>query len=108
MSSQGTDLLLGWTTVSSESQAQDLAHALVEAKLAVCVQIDGPVHSVYRWEGKLCAEDEWRLLVKFVSDKSEALEAYLMEVHPYDTPEWVVVRPEHVSDKYLAWACEGL
>ncbi len=97
-------LLIGFTTVGSEAAAQQLAHALVESELAVCVQIDSGVQSVYRWEGKVCSEPEWRLWVKFLEPKSSALEVFIEEQHLYDTPEWVVVKPEHVTPKYLAWA----
>lgn len=97
-------LLIGFTTVASEDAAQQLARALVESQLAVCVQIDSGVQSVYRWEGKLCADPEWRLVVKFLESDSEGLAAFIDAKHPYDTPEWLVVRPEQVAPKYLAWA----
>lgn len=97
-------LLIGFTTVASEAAAQELARELIESELAVCVQIDSGVQSVYRWEGKLCSDSEWRLWVKFLESKSEALEAFIDAKHPYDTPEWLVVRPEQVAPKYLAWA----
>ena len=54
------------------------------------------MQSVYRWEGQLFREREWRLAVKFLESKSAALETLMETEHPYDTPEWVVVRPEQV------------
>lgn len=97
-------LLIGFTTLGSEAAAQQFARELVESRRAVCVQIDAGVQSVYWWEGKLCTDTEWRLCVKFLESKSEVLEAFISEMHPYDTPEWLVLRPEHVASKYLAWA----
>lgn len=97
-------LLIGWTTVGSEAAAEQLAQALVEAGLAACVQIEAGLVSHYQWEGKHCRESEWRLTVKFAAAKGEALEAYLMEAHPYETPEWVVLRAEAVAPAYLRWA----
>ena len=81
--------------------------AIVDFKLAVCVQIDGPVRSVYLWEGKMCEEMEWRLLVKFLATRQADLERYLDEKHPYETHEWMVMKPGHVAPKYLAWAQDG-
>ena len=97
-------LLIGWTTVDSEAVAQQLAHGLVEADLAACVQIEAGVTSVYRWEGAVQSDAEWRLMVKFAESKSEAVAAYLDEHHPYDVAQWVVARAEHVAPAYLKWA----
>lgn len=97
-------LLIGWTTVGSEGAATELARQLVEGELAVCTQVDGPIRSFYRWESAVCSDAEWRVAVKFLASRVAQLEAFIDRAHPYDTPEWVVVRPEHVAPKYLAWA----
>lgn len=97
-------LLIGWTTVDSEATAQRLANGLVTVGLAACVQIDSGVQSVYRWEGAVQSEREWRLMVKFAAARSRELLAYIEANHPYDVPEWVVVRAEQVAPKYLKWA----
>jgi len=100
--SQG--LCIGWTTVDSEKAAQRLALELVESGLAACVQIDPGVSSVYRWKGEVRCDAEWRLMIKFTADQTEELERLLYRDHPYETPEWVVVRADHVDPKYLKWA----
>ncbi|MFQ3225640.1 MAG: periplasmic divalent cation tolerance protein [Lentimonas sp.] len=97
-------LLIGWTTVGSEAVAQQLAHGLVASGFAACVQIDAGVISVYRWEGAVQSDAEWRLMVKFAASQSEAVAAYIDEHHPYDVPQWVAVRAEHVAPAYLKWA----
>jgi periplasmic divalent cation tolerance protein len=97
-------LLIAWTTVDTEAAAQRLARDIVESGLAACVQIDAGVESVYRWEGKVQSECEWRLMVKFAAERSSELLAYIEANHPYDVPEWVVVRAEEVAPKYLKWA----
>lgn len=97
-------LLIGWTTVDSEAAAQLLAQELVESDLAACVQIDAGVTSVYRWEGAVQSDTEWRLIVKFAESKFEAVNASLDAHHPYDVPQWVVARAEHVAPSYLKWA----
>ena len=90
-------ILIGWTTVNSESAAQQLAHGLVGSGLAGCVQITAGVTSVYRWEGAVQSDAEWRLMVKFSESQAEAIAAYLDTQHPYETPQWVVARAEHVA-----------
>lgn len=97
-------LCVGWTTVDSESAAVELARALVEQGLAACVQIEGPIRSVYSWEGRICDDAEWRLMLKFSAERCDALHAKVLELHPYETPEWVVVRADAVDARYLAWA----
>ena len=96
--------MLGWTSVEKKDDAERLARGLIEQSLAACVQIDGPIRSLYRWEGKLQSVDEYRLLVKFIPARGRAVETWLMAHHPYDTPEWLVIRAEHVAEKYLSWA----
>ena len=98
------ELRIGWTTVESREVAEKLAHELVGAGLAACVQIESLVASVYRWEGEVRQDPEWRLMVKFSADKTDRLTAFIGKQHPYDCPQWIVVRPESVSSKYLKWA----
>ncbi len=97
-------LLIGWTTVGNRDDATRLARELVEAKLAACVQIEGPVTSYYIWENRTEAAEEYRLTIKFLPSRTAALETWLLTHHPYETPEWIVVRAEQVAEKYLSWA----
>ena len=97
-------LLIGWTTVDSEAVARRLANGLVATRLAACVQIDASVESCYRWEGAVQSAREWRLMVKFAAERSAELLGYIEANHPYDVPEWVVVRAEQVAPAYLKWA----
>ena len=97
-------LLIGWTTVDSKAVAESLAGKIVEQGLAACVQIDPGVQSVYRWDGVVQSEREWRLMIKFSAAHSDELLAYIEANHPYDVPEWIVVRAEQVASGYLRWA----
>lgn len=97
-------MLIGWTTVETREQAETLARGLVEARLAACVQIDGPILSVYRWQNRVETAPEHRLAIKFLANRQVELEAWLLHRHPYETPEWIVVRADRVSEKYLSWA----
>ena len=97
-------MLIAWTTVATPEDATRLARGAVEAGLAVCVQVEGPVTSHYRWEGRIEAVAEHRLMFKFLAEHAAVLEAWVRTRHPYEAPEWIVVRAEHVSEKYLSWA----
>lgn len=97
-------MLLAWTTVPSAAAASTLADAVIAQHLAVCVQIDGPIRSTYRWDGKIEHAEEFRLLFKLLESQSAPLEAFVRTHHPYSTPEWLTVRAEHVGEKYLSWA----
>jgi periplasmic divalent cation tolerance protein len=97
-------MFVAWTTVATSADASRLARGAVEARLAACVQVDGPVTSLYLWEGRIESAQEYRLTFKFLPEQAAALEAWIGTHHPYDIPEWIVARAEHVSGKYLSWA----
>jgi periplasmic divalent cation tolerance protein len=97
-------MLIAWTTIASRPEAETLAAGIIARNLATCVQIDGPIVSHYRWRGQTERAEEYRLCFKFLPAQLLALQAHVLRHHPYDTPEWVVVRAEHVGEKYLSWA----
>jgi periplasmic divalent cation tolerance protein len=91
------------TTTSSAEEAKSLARAIVEAKLAACVQILPEMESIYYWEGKVLQEAEHLLLIKTIPSRYDELEKFILEQHSYDTPEIVALDAERVSDGYLKW-----
>jgi periplasmic divalent cation tolerance protein len=95
--------LLVLTTVGADFDARALAHALVDARLAACVNIIDRMHSVYRWEGRVMGDDEQLLVIKTTDARVDALREELMRRHPYDVPEFVVVAIEGMSEAYGAW-----
>jgi periplasmic divalent cation tolerance protein len=97
-------MFIAWTTVATLEDASRLAQEAVETHLAACVQVDGPVTSHYQWMGRMESAQEYRLMFKFLPEQAESLETWIGAHHPYDTPEWIVTRAEHVSEKYLSWA----
>jgi periplasmic divalent cation tolerance protein len=97
-------MLIAWTTVASRADAEHLAGEIISLRLAGCVQIDGPVTSTYRWEGKIERAEEFRLSIKFLPEQAVALSAWVPAHHPYQTPEWIVVSAVEVGEKYLSWA----
>ncbi len=94
------------TTVDALETAQSLAQTLVQRRLAACVQIDGPIHSVYRWNGQVEAATEWRLTIKTLRRAWPAVGRWIAEHHPYDVPEVVVQDIPNASESYLQWCRE--
>jgi len=95
---------IGWTTVANAVDAERLARDIVEARLAVCVQIDGGIRSYYRWEGEVTSAKECRLTIKFLAENTEKLEAWLTKHHPYEVPEWLTVPVDRIHPGYKRWA----
>ncbi|MGW1224609.1 divalent-cation tolerance protein CutA [Streptomyces sp. NPDC001478] len=91
------------TTTDSEQKARTLAQGVVEARLAACVQISGPVTSVYRWENGIETAEEWQLFLKTTAERYEELEAHIERVHDYDTPEVIALPVVRGSARYLGW-----
>jgi periplasmic divalent cation tolerance protein len=96
-------MLIVLTTTANEEEAGRLAHAIVESKLAACVQILPQMTSVYFWEGKVQSEPEHLLLIKTVEEKFDDLSAFIRANHSYEVPEIVAINAEKVSDEYLKW-----
>ena len=95
------------TTVGSDAEARAMARALVEARLAACVQIM-PVASVYRWEAKIEEAAEHLLLCKIAAADFNAVEAAIRARHGYDVPEIVMTEIAEGSAAYLAWLGEAV
>jgi periplasmic divalent cation tolerance protein len=97
-------MYLAWTTVGNRADADRIAADVIERQLAVCVQIDAPIISHYRWQGRPERTEEFRLWIKCLPATLATLEKHVLSLHPYDTPEWFVVAAEHLGEKYLSWA----
>ncbi|MEW6164990.1 MAG: divalent-cation tolerance protein CutA [Pseudomonadota bacterium] len=95
--------LLVITNLPDAASARALAGALVEARLAACVNILAPCRSVYRWEGRLEDAEEVPLLVKTTAERYAELEEAIRARHPYELPEIVAVPIERGLPDYLAW-----
>jgi periplasmic divalent cation tolerance protein len=98
-----TPFYIAWTAVASQLDADRLAGEAVGRGLAACVQVC-PIVSHYRWKGRTERTQELQLAFKCAGEQLPALERFVLEHHPYDTPEWIVVSAERVSEKYLSWA----
>ncbi len=96
-------LLLVVTTMPNEGSAEALAKALVEARLAACVQMQPGMTSIYRWEGKVCEESEVLLSAKTMQAKWLEICAFIQKAHPYDIPEILAFSPEQYDQQYGKW-----
>lgn len=97
------DILTVTTTVGSLQDAQELARELVRSRLAACVQLDHGIRSFYRWEGKLCEDEEVRLVIKTLPQCEPALLALFAQHHPYEVPQFLAVTMR-ASQAYAGWA----
>ena len=93
---------LAMTTIGSADEADDLAAALVEQRLAACVQLT-PIVSHYAWDGARQRSDETLLLIKTATSRMGDLRAYVEAHHPYDTPELIELPIVSGLPGYLAW-----
>jgi periplasmic divalent cation tolerance protein len=91
------------TTTETKSDAQAIARAVVQKRLAGCIQIIGPITSTYWWQGEIETAEEWLCVIKSRQDLYERLEAAIREVHPYDVPEILAVPVIAGSQDYLRW-----
>jgi periplasmic divalent cation tolerance protein len=94
------------TTTDSRAEAVELGRAAVEARLAACAQVAGPVASTYWWEGGIERAEEWLVLLKTPADRFAELTAFLTERHSYDEPEIVALPIVAGSPSYLSWIRE--
>jgi periplasmic divalent cation tolerance protein len=94
------------TTTSGRPDAEKLAEALLDKRLAACVQISGPIESRYFWNGRLETAAEWVVTIKTRRDLYQPLEELLLSLHPYDQPEIIGTVIDEVSSGYLNWLAE--
>jgi periplasmic divalent cation tolerance protein len=91
------------TTTDSRAEAMELARAAVEARLAACGQVAGPVASTYWWNDELERSEEWFVFLKTPADRYDELAAFLAERHSYDEPEILATPIASGSASFLAW-----
>ncbi len=96
------------TTTATQEDALKIAHALVEQRLAACVQVVGPLTSVYRWQGRIEQAAEWQCTIKTRQDQLAALEAAIRKLHPYQVPEILALPVSAGGADYLAWMDDEL
>ena len=96
------------TTAGSDAQAESIARALVERRVAACVNIVHGVCSVFRWKGEVTREEEKLLLIKTSNSMLDRVRETIRELHSYETPELIALPVEDGDPDYLAWLSESL
>jgi len=96
------------TTTGSKAEAQKIGRSLVERRLAACVNIVGPIASVYRWKGAVESADEFLCVVKTTAEAVDKVSAAIKELHSYELPECVVLPIEAGNKEYLDWISENV
>lgn len=94
------------TTTASKGEAERIAQALLERRLAACVQIVGPVESLYWWHGKIERSEEWLCIAKSEHALFKHIEETIKSLHSYEVPEILAVPVVAGSESYLRWLSE--
>lgn len=94
------------TTTAGPDDARRIASELLARRLAACVQIDGPLESVYRWQGQVETSNEWRCVVKTRAELYARVEAAIRELHSYEQPEILAIPVLAGSEGYLRWLAD--
>lgn len=100
-------LIAVFTTVGTADDARRIARELVQRRLVACAQIS-PIESLYVWQGALCEEGEFRLLLKTTAGHYTAVETAIRELHPYTLPAIHAVALEPVSEPYAQWVVDSV
>ena len=103
-----TDKKIVLTTAGSQEEARKIARALVERRLAACVNIIPQVESIYRWQAKVEDAHEWLLLIKTTTAAFERVRDAIRELHSYDLPECISFSVENGGSAYLEWISESV
>ena len=96
------------TATATREDAERIADSLTRKKLAACVQIVGPISSVYRWQGRIEKATEWLCLIKTERSLYEEAAAAIRELHPYQVPEVLAFEAVAGSSDYLKWLSDEL
>ncbi|MEM2889468.1 MAG: divalent-cation tolerance protein CutA [Candidatus Bathyarchaeia archaeon] len=91
------------TTCETKGQAEKIAEALVDRKMAGCVQIVGPITSIYRWKGQIEKAQEWLCLIKTRAKLYVEVEKIIIQNHTYETPEIISTPITAGNIEYLQW-----
>lgn len=100
--------LIVLTTVGTEEEANAMARELVGRRHAACVNVLPGVKSTYRWEGKVCRDTEYLLVIKTIAAEYLEVEKAIKELHSYELPEIVALEASRVEPTFLGWIASSL
>ncbi len=98
-----TEFIQVFITINDRAKAKEIAETLLDKKIAACVQISGPVTSLYKWQGSLAEDQEWLLTVKSSRRHYSELEKQVRQIHTYEVPEILAVSIEEGNNDYFNW-----
>lgn len=98
-----SEVMVVLCTFPDVEKARQIGAVLVERQVAACINLLSGVTSIYRWEGKIEEAGEVMGVIKTTAEAYPALEAAILELHPYDTPELLALPVGQGAEKYLAW-----
>ncbi|MDW3096084.1 MAG: divalent-cation tolerance protein CutA [Gammaproteobacteria bacterium] len=97
------EMLLVMTTITDIDKAKLLARQVVEEQLAACCNIVSGVTSIYRWKDELCEDQECLLVMKTIKTRYIQLSEFILQQHPYETPELIALPIKESTQEYLSW-----
>ena len=96
------------STINDRQRAEELAATLLEERLVACVNVVGPILSLYRWQGSIERDEEYLLIMKTMASHETALASRVQELHPYEVPELLMLPVEAGAPAYLQWLAASL
>ncbi len=108
MEAKAPQYFLCLTTLDSETAARQLARDLLQQKLVACVNISSRVNSLYHWQGKIVEDTEFLLTMKTNRQSLAGLKSKIVALHPYETPEFIVLEIVDGTSDYLTWIDNSL
>lgn len=97
------DFIVILVTAANRTEAEQIGQSLVEEKLAACCNIVEPIFSIFRWQGKICQENEVLLIIKSTKNRFDTIVAEVKKLHSYTTPEIIALPIVKGSEDYLNW-----
>lgn len=103
-----SELILIRVNCASQAEATAIGARAIDARLAACANVEGPVTSMYRWEGEIERDEEYILWLKTISDLWPELERLILGLHSFDTPAILSIPCQDVNERYEAWLRSSL
>lgn len=104
---QMNDVILVFSTFPNLASARQIGTKLIESQLVACVNLCPTIESIYRWQGSIEIAQETLAIFKTTRNHWPLLQETLADLHPYDTPEIIALKPEDVSARYATWVKES-
>ena len=93
-------------TTTPPNKAEEIVEQMVSGRWVACGNILSSVLSIYRWDGEVCRDPESVVIMETKAEKAAAAMDFLQEIHPYEVPKIVSIRPEMVQAEYLHWVLQ--